>query len=65
MERWPGPNQLVPVRLGDVVDGGARDPACALNLVRDGERDEVRVTAAISNSFAFGGTNSVLVFTPG
>jgi len=42
------------------------DPACALNLVRGPHGHGLPAThlrAAISNSFAFGGTNSVLVFT--
>jgi len=41
------------------------DPACALNLVRGaaGHGEEApALQAAISNSFAFGGTNSVLLF---
>ncbi|MEJ8850558.1 beta-ketoacyl-[acyl-carrier-protein] synthase family protein [Variovorax rhizosphaerae] len=40
------------------------EPACGgLNLVRAADRSAPRLEAAISNSFAFGGTNSVLVFT--
>jgi 3-oxoacyl-[acyl-carrier-protein] synthase II len=38
------------------------DPACRLNLVLRSEADAPRLEAAISNSFAFGGTNSVLLF---
>jgi len=38
------------------------DPACSLNLVRPGETSAPELQAAISNSFAFGGTNSVLLF---
>jgi len=38
------------------------DPACRLNLVRDVTSSAPDVDAAISNSFAFGGTNSVLLF---
>ncbi|CAN5432547.1 beta-ketoacyl-ACP synthase II [soil metagenome] len=38
------------------------DPACALNLVPDGGTDAPNLNAAISSSFAFGGTNSVLLF---
>lgn len=41
------------------------DPACRLNLVRGGEADAPGLEAAISNSFAFGGTNSVLLFRRG
>jgi 3-oxoacyl-[acyl-carrier-protein] synthase II len=40
----------------------AVDPACRLNLVRDAGEHAPGLHAAISNSFAFGGTNSVLVF---
>ena len=40
----------------------AVDPACALNLVRDVEAQASQLHAAISSSFAFGGTNSVLLF---
>lgn len=41
------------------------DPACAMNLVRAGGAAAPRLEAAISNSFAFGGTNSVLLFSRG
>lgn len=41
------------------------DPACRLNLVAAGDADAPRLEAAISNSFAFGGTNSVLLFRRG
>jgi len=40
----------------------AVDPACSMNLVREPGTGAARLEAAISNSFAFGGTNSVLVF---
>ena len=39
------------------------DPACSLNLVAEGDASAPGLKAAISNSFAFGGTNSVLLFT--
>ena len=39
------------------------DPACAMNLVREPGITAPGLQAAISNSFAFGGTNSVLLFT--
>ena len=39
------------------------DPACSLNLVPQAGMAAPQLEAAISNSFAFGGTNSVLVFT--
>ena len=38
------------------------DPACALALVLENQCSAPQLQAAISNSFAFGGTNSVLVF---
>jgi 3-oxoacyl-[acyl-carrier-protein] synthase II len=39
------------------------DPAIGLNLVRDGGHRASALRAVLSNSFAFGGTNSVLLFT--
>jgi 3-oxoacyl-[acyl-carrier-protein] synthase II len=42
---------------------GVMDPACRLNLVSDPGLSAPGLGAAISNSFAFGGTNSVLLFT--
>jgi len=41
------------------------DPACQLNLVRDDATSAPGLEAAISNSFAFGGTNAVLLFSRG
>ncbi len=38
------------------------DPDCRMNLVQAGDSAAPRLEAAISNSFAFGGTNSVLLF---
>ncbi|MGJ3704221.1 beta-ketoacyl-[acyl-carrier-protein] synthase family protein [Variovorax sp. AFSI2.2] len=38
------------------------DPACSLNLVRQNDTGAPALEAAMSNSFAFGGTNSVLLF---
>jgi 3-oxoacyl-(acyl-carrier-protein) synthase len=38
----------------------APDPRCALNFVR-GDPLKARLTHALKNSFAFGGTNSVIV----
>jgi 3-oxoacyl-[acyl-carrier-protein] synthase II len=38
------------------------DPDCQLNLVLPDQTQAPHVRAAISNSFAFGGTNAVLVF---
>ncbi|MFS2168204.1 beta-ketoacyl-[acyl-carrier-protein] synthase family protein, partial [Variovorax sp. Varisp62] len=38
------------------------DPDCSLNLVMQDESAAPSLEAAISNSFAFGGTNSVLLF---
>jgi 3-oxoacyl-[acyl-carrier-protein] synthase II len=40
----------------------ALDPACALNLVLEPSYNAPNIQSAISNSFAFGGTNSVLLF---
>lgn len=39
----------------------ARDPACDLDIVANHHR-EAEIEAALSNSFAFGGLNAVLVF---
>jgi 3-oxoacyl-[acyl-carrier-protein] synthase II len=41
----------------------AIDPACSLNLVLQAGTTEPQLEAAVSNSFAFGGTNSVLLFS--
>lgn len=38
-----------------------RDPECDLDYVSGGARDVARFAAAMSNSFAFGGTNAVLI----
>ncbi len=38
------------------------DPACNLPLLRNGAEHDAMLDAAISNSFAFGGTNSVIAF---
>lgn len=38
------------------------DPACDLPLLRDSAEHDTTLSAAISNSFAFGGTNSVIAF---
>lgn len=38
------------------------DPDCRMNLVQPGDSAAPELDAAISNSFAFGGTNSVLLF---
>jgi 3-oxoacyl-[acyl-carrier-protein] synthase II len=45
------------------VHGGDTDPECALNLVAPGEGAADGLQAAISSSFAFGGTNAALLFT--
>lgn len=39
------------------------DPACAIDMVREGAR-HVPIRAAMSNSFAFGGINAVLIVAP-
>ncbi|BEP68008.1 MULTISPECIES: beta-ketoacyl synthase [unclassified Variovorax] len=41
------------------------DPDCRMNLVAPGDSAAPALEAAISNSFAFGGTNSVLLFRRG
>ncbi|MGJ7495895.1 beta-ketoacyl-[acyl-carrier-protein] synthase family protein [Variovorax sp. RT4R15] len=41
------------------------DPACSMNLVLQTGTAAPQLQAAISNSFAFGGTNSVLLFRRG
>ncbi|MDM0041988.1 beta-ketoacyl-[acyl-carrier-protein] synthase family protein [Variovorax sp. J22G21] len=41
------------------------DPACSMNLVLQTGTAAPQLQAAISNSFAFGGTNSVLLFRHG
>ncbi|MGJ7578989.1 beta-ketoacyl-[acyl-carrier-protein] synthase family protein [Variovorax sp. RHLX14] len=46
------------------VHGEAVDADCKLNLVPVGGAAASGLRAAISSSFAFGGTNSVLLFTP-
>jgi 3-oxoacyl-[acyl-carrier-protein] synthase II len=38
-----------------------RDPECDLDYVAEGARRIERPTAVMSNSFAFGGTNAVLI----
>jgi 3-oxoacyl-[acyl-carrier-protein] synthase II len=38
------------------------DPKCAVPLVREQGEAAPQLRAAISNSFAFGGTNAVLAF---
>ena len=43
----------------------AVDPDCQMNLVALGDSAAPTLDAAISNSFAFGGTNSVLLFRRG
>jgi 3-oxoacyl-[acyl-carrier-protein] synthase II len=52
--------QLPPNAHTDTID-----PACQLNLVRDDATSAPGLEAAISNSFAFGGTNAVLLFSRG
>ena len=41
---------------------GPVDPACALNLVSVSDTAAPALQAALSSSFAFGGTNAVLAF---
>ena len=52
--------ELPPNAHGETID-----PACQMNLVRGANTPAPGLAAAISNSFAFGGTNSVLLFSRG
>lgn len=45
--------------------GGAIEPACPLKLVEPGDTAAPGLRAAVSSSFAFGGTNAVLAFGQG
>ena len=45
------------------LHGSKPEPACALNLVAVGDTAAPSLQAAVSSSFAFGGTNAVLAFT--
>jgi 3-oxoacyl-[acyl-carrier-protein] synthase II len=47
--------------LHPTVNVDDQDPECALDVIPNQAR-EVRVDAALSNSFGFGGTNAVLLF---
>jgi 3-oxoacyl-[acyl-carrier-protein] synthase II len=50
-------------RLPPNMHGREPDPACGLNLVLDRQAGAPGLQAAISSSFAFGGTNATLLFT--
>ncbi|RCW72847.1 beta-ketoacyl-[acyl-carrier-protein] synthase family protein [Pseudorhodoferax soli] len=50
-------------RLPPNAHGSAPDPECRVPLVPAGGAEAPQLSAAISNSFAFGGTNAVLLFT--
>ena len=50
-------------RLPPNAHGEHIDPACALSLVPAAGAVVANLQAAVSNSFAFGGTNAVLLFT--
>jgi 3-oxoacyl-[acyl-carrier-protein] synthase II len=41
------------------------DPECDLDYVASGARSGVKLAAVMSNSFAFGGTNAVLICRQG
>jgi 3-oxoacyl-[acyl-carrier-protein] synthase II len=45
------------------LHGGPVEPACRLNLAGLGDTHAPGLQAAVSSSFAFGGTNAVLAFT--
>jgi 3-oxoacyl-[acyl-carrier-protein] synthase II len=47
--------------LHPTINVEEQDPECALDVI-PGQAREVRVDAAMSNSFGFGGTNAVLLF---
>ena len=47
--------------LHPTINVEEQDPECALDVIPNQAR-EVRVDAALSNSFGFGGTNAVLLF---
>lgn len=49
-------------RLPPNAHGEAPDPACGLNLVGEPGTEVPDLAAAVSNSFAFGGSNAVLAF---
>lgn len=44
------------------VNLGTQDPACGVRVIREPGTQAPELKAAISNSFAFGGTNAVLAF---
>jgi 3-oxoacyl-[acyl-carrier-protein] synthase II len=44
------------------INLGIQDPACGIHIVSEPGTTAPELKAAISNSFAFGGTNAVLVF---
>ncbi len=57
---------VLAVERGEIpptASGRTPDPACAVRVVR-GQGERRRIGAAISSSFAFGGTNAVLAFRP-
>ena len=51
--------------LPPTINLSVPDPACDLDYVAGGARTTPRIAAAMTNSFAFGGTNAVLVCAPG
>ncbi len=52
-------------RLPPTANVDAADPAFAIDLVRGEARRAEGLRAVMSNSFAFGGTNAVLIATRG
>jgi 3-oxoacyl-[acyl-carrier-protein] synthase II len=52
--------QIVPPTINLLVP----DPECDLDYVSGGARAGIAIAAAMSNSFAFGGTNAVLICRP-
>jgi 3-oxoacyl-(acyl-carrier-protein) synthase len=52
---------LVHGRIPPTINLRVPDPECDLDYVADGAREAPGLRAAMTNSFAFGGTNAVLV----
>ncbi len=59
--RWSPPSRWRAGSLHPTINVEEQDPECALDVIPNQAR-EVRVDAALSNSFGFGGTNAVLLF---
>ena len=53
---------LAEQRLPPNAPGSVPDPACPLNLVRETGQAAPGLQAAVTSTFAFGGTNATLLF---